>query len=181
MRFAFVLCLAIAACGGETPQPPPASPADVPPLPPASGTPIGYLIDSAGDLQLREDQLAKLKDLDASLAAQDADLDVQIRQIEKPEDEESLTPQEQKAHVKPQRYNNAPGQSVKSTPDSQRLHAMRDQYDRAALGKAWAVLDKDQQVTAKKILTDRGVAVPGEQKAAPDHSQDGTPVPGMEP
>ena len=181
MRFAFVMLLAFAACGGGNQQPPPANPADVPPLPPASGTPIGYLIDSASDLKLRDDQLAQLKDLDASLAAQDADIDVQIRQIERPEDEETQTPQEVKAHVKPQRYNNAPGQSVKTTPDSQRLHAMRDQYDRAALGKAWTVLDKDQQASAKKILNDRGVQVPGEQKAAPDHSGDGTPLPGMEP
>jgi hypothetical protein len=58
---------------------------------------------------------------------------------------------------------------------------MRDQYDKAALNKAWALLDKDQQVTAKKVLEDRGVEVPGAQKAAPDHSADGTPVPGMEP
>lgn len=181
MRFAFVMLLAFAACGGGAQQPPPTTPTDVPPLPPASGTPIGYLIDSSTDLKLRDDQLAQLKDLDASLAAQDADVDVQIRQIEKPEDEEEQTPQEQKAHVKKERFNMAPGQNTKSTPDSQRLHAIRDQNDKAALGKAWALLDKDQQVTAKKILEDRGVTVPGEQKAAADHSADGTPVPGMEP
>ncbi|HEY3800965.1 MAG TPA: hypothetical protein VGL61_00095 [Kofleriaceae bacterium] len=180
MRFAIVLFLALAACGGgNSNQPPPTNPADVP-LPPASGTPIGYLIDSSGELQLRDDQLAQLKDLDSSLAAQDADIDVQIRQIEKPEDEEQLTPQEQKAHVKQQRYNMAPGQNMKTTPDSQRLHAIRDQNDRAAITKAWALLGKDQQVTAKRILEGHGVEVPGDPKSAPKTNDDGTPLPGMD-
>ena len=181
MRFAIMLFLAFAACGGgSSNQPPPPNPSDIP-LPPASGTPIGYLIDSSTELKLRDDQLSQLKDLDAVLAAQDADIDVQIRQIEKPEEEEQLSPQEVKAHVKPQRYNMAPGQSVKSTPDSQRLHAIRDANDRAALTKAWALLDKDQQVTAKTILEGHGVQIPGQEKAAPKTSDDGTPVPGMEP
>ena len=182
MRFAFVLVLALAACGGgQQPAPATPAPADVPPLPPASGTPIGYLIDSASDLKLRDDQLTQLKDLDSSLAATDADIDVQLRQVEKPADEDQLTPQEQKAHVKPERYNNAPGASVKSNPDAGKLHAIRDQNDRVSLYKAWNVLDKDQQVTAKKILEDRGVEVPGEKKPAAKPSEDGTPVPGMEP
>ena len=118
--------------------------------------------------------------LDSSLAAQDADIDVQIRQIEKPEDEETLTPQEQKAHIKQQRYNMAPGQNMKTTPDSQRLHAIRDQNDRAAISKAWALLGKDQQVTAKRILEGHGVQVPGDEKAAPEAIDDGTPLPGMD-
>jgi len=43
-------------------------PDDHPPLPPASGTPIGYLID-ATELHLRDDQLTQLKEIDTSLAA----------------------------------------------------------------------------------------------------------------
>jgi hypothetical protein len=180
MRYVLALVLALAACGGSNP-PPPANPADVPPLPPASGTPIGYLIDNSGELKLNDNQLTQLKDLDASLAAQDADIDVQLRQIEKPEEEEQQTPQEVKAHVKKQRYNMAPGQNVKSNADAGKLHALRDQNDRVALNKAWAILDKDQQLGAKKILDDHGIEVPGEKKAAPKTSDDGTPVPGMEP
>jgi hypothetical protein len=181
MRFAFVMFLALAACGGTQPAPATPAPGDVPPLPPASGTPIGYLIDSASDLKLRDDQLTQLKDLDSSLAATDADIDVQLRQIEKPEEEEQQTPQEVKAHVKKDRYNNAPGASVKTNADAGKLHAIRDQNDRVSLYKAWNVLDKDQQVTAKKILEDRGVEVPGEKKPVAKPSEDGTPVPGMEP
>ena len=181
MRLPFVLALVLAAaCGGSTP-PPPQNPTDLPPLPPASGTPIGYLIDSSSELKLNDTQLTQLKDLDSSLSAQDADIDVQLRQIEKPEEEEQQTPQEVKAHVKKDRYNNAPGASVKTNADAGKLHAIRDQNDRVSLYKAWNVLDKDQQVTAKKILEDRGVEVPGEKKPVAKPSEDGTPVPGMEP
>lgn len=182
MRLLFALlfaAFAVAACGGQN-QTPVVSPSEIP-LPPASGTPIGYLIDSAPQLKLTDDQLAQLKDLDADLAAKDADVDVQLRQIEKPEEEESQSPQEQKAHVKPHRYNNAPGASVKTNDDAQKLHRIRDANDKAALVKAWAVLDTDQRVGAKKIFEDRGVEVPGEQKAEPKPDEAGTPMPGMEP
>src|SRR5262245_28007715 len=38
------------------------------PLPPASGTPIGYLIDASSELALRDDQLARLHVIDDELA-----------------------------------------------------------------------------------------------------------------
>ena len=77
-------------------------PGELPPLPPASGTPIGYLIDAQATLQLKPDQVAKLKQLDVSLAAQNDVIDTQLRTIEKPEDE----PQDPKAP--PRRHNHAP-------------------------------------------------------------------------
>lgn len=178
MRFALVLFLALAGCGGQPQQP--AKPTDLPPLPPASGTPIGYLIDAATDLKLSEQQLVTLKDMDASLSAQDADIDVQLRQIEKPEEEEEQTPQQVKAHEKKERHNMAPGQNIQSNADSHKLHQIRDAQDRQALGKAWAVLDKDQQKSATKIFEDRGVEVPGSVKAQAATSEDGSPVPGID-
>lgn len=179
MRFAFVLMLAMAACHHD---PQPVHSQDQPPLPPASGTPVGYLIDSAGDLKLRDDQLTQLKNIDASLAARNADLDTQLRQIEKPEEEEQITPQEQKAGKKRQRFNNAPGQNTVTNADAAKLHEMHKQNDRAALKEAWAILDPAQQTTAKKLLEDRGVEIPGEGKkpTGPDPN-DGKPLPGMEP
>ena len=45
-----------------------------PPLPPASGSPIGFLVDDAR-LRLSDDQLAKLKDIDRDLAEKLSDLD----------------------------------------------------------------------------------------------------------
>jgi len=179
MRFVFALFLALAACHYN--EPPAAKPGDLPPLPPASGTPIGYLIDSAADLKLRDEQLTQLQALDSSLAAEDADIDVQLRQIEKPEDEEQQTPAEIKAHEKKMRHNMAPGVGIQTNADAGKLHEIRAQNDKQALGKAWAVLDKTQQASAKKILEDRGVEVPGEQKVQAKPSDDGTPLPGLEP
>jgi hypothetical protein len=53
----------------------PAGPA---PLPPASGTPIGYLVDDASELKLSDDQLARLKAIDEELAAKLGALDARM-------------------------------------------------------------------------------------------------------
>ncbi len=182
MRFALVFVLAIAAGCHHDPQPMHPAPGDLPPLPPASGTPVGYLIDSSSELKLTDDQLTKLKDIDASLSAKNADLDVQLRQIEKPEEDEALSPQEQKAGVKRQRHNHAPGADIQTNANAARLHQLHNANDKDALKRAWAVLDADQQVTAKKILEDRDIEVPGTPKktTAADDSA-GKPVPGLEP
>ncbi len=63
-RLVFVLAI---ACSHEAK---PAAPESPPPLPPSSGTPIGYLIDAASDLSLNDDQLAKLRTIDAKLTAE---------------------------------------------------------------------------------------------------------------
>src|SRR5262245_60974217 len=179
MRFWIVMLLAVASCH---PTPTKPAPGEAPPLPPASGTAVGYLVDAAGELQLRDDQLKKLQAIDDSLAAENGQIDAQLRQIEKPVPEEQLSPQQQKAGVKTQRYNNAPGASTIQTNDSVKLRKMREANDRDALKKAFAVLDPDQLTKAKKILADRGVEVPGEAKQEQTRSEDdGKPLPGMEP
>lgn len=174
MRLA-VLLFALAACHND---PKPTHPQDLPPLPPASGTPIGYLIDSQTDLKLRDDQLKELKDLDASLAARDAEIDTQLRQI----DLKAAADEEPPPKGVPQKpRNRAPGAAGKPTGDAAKLHQMRDGNDRDALKKAWALLDKDQQDAAAKILADHDVEVPGASKKTNQTSDDGTPLPGMEP
>src|SRR6266480_1366221 len=111
MRLAIVLAL-IAGCHHDS-APIHPKPGELPPLPPASGTPIGYLIDSATDLKLRDDQLKQLQDLDGSLAARDAEIDTELRQIERPTEEEpSPTPQQRKAGMKQARRNMAPGSNM---------------------------------------------------------------------
>lgn len=181
----FTLALSLAAtgaCGGGN-QNEVIEPGGPPPLPPASGSVIGYLIDAKATLQLRDDQLAKLERLDSSLAARNGQIDAQLRMIEKPAPAEQLTPQQMKAGEKEPRYNNAPGASTVGTEDSQKLHKLRDQNDQDALKEALAVLDPQQQETAKRILQDRGVSVPGAkgaQSQAPS-SDSGQPLPGMEP
>ena len=78
MRAALGLALAAAlACSHDAR--PTVQPDDHPPLPPASGTPIGYLIDDASELALRDDQLTKLKAIDDELSDRLAVLDSQQR------------------------------------------------------------------------------------------------------
>ncbi|MCX5742338.1 MAG: hypothetical protein NT062_07565 [Proteobacteria bacterium] len=158
-------------------QPMHPQPGDLPPLPPASGTSVGYLLDASATLALRQDQVQRLKEIDTSLAAQNDVIDTQLREIEKPEAEE---PAEKGAP--PPRRNNAPCASTVTTPDAQKLHATRKANDRAALTKVFAVLDPKQQEDARRILTERGVESPGAGKAPPpDHTEDGEPLPGGEP
>jgi hypothetical protein len=174
-----VLLIALASCGPKVTKP---APDEVPPLPPASGTAVGYLVDAAQELKLRDDQLTKLKEIDASLAAENGQIDAQLRQIEKPVPGEQLSPQQQKAGEKAARYNNAPGASTVQTNDSMKLRKLRDDNDRDALKKAFALLDADQLTKAKKILTDRGVDIPGEAKKEEVRNEDdGQPMPGLEP
>lgn len=178
-----VLALASAAAVGCKEKSEVIEPGGPPPLPPASGTAVGYLVDAAGDLKLTDEQLTKLKQIDSSLAARNGDIDAQLRQAEQPEPTEPLSPQQMKAGEKERRYDNAPGKSTIKTSDTQKLHKLRDDNERDALKKALAVLDATQVERAKRILEDRGVTVPGE-KQKPDTqsgSDDGTPLPGMEP
>nr|HEX4312545.1 hypothetical protein [Kofleriaceae bacterium] len=147
---------------------------DLPPLPPSSGTPVGYLIDNAGDLHLRDDQVTKLKEIDTSLSAQQAEIDTQLRAIEKPD--KDLEKEEQEEH---KRHNNAPGQGITTNSDAGRLHQLHDRNDQDALGRAFAILAPEQQETARKILEERGVHAPGSKLDRPRQvGDDGTPLPG---
>jgi hypothetical protein len=80
-----VLAAAVVLAGFELglgcshdPKPTVVEPAGPPPLPPASGTPIGYLVDDAGELKLSDEQLTKLKAIDDELAAKLGTLDAQL-------------------------------------------------------------------------------------------------------
>jgi hypothetical protein len=144
---------------------------ELPPLPPSSGTPVGYLIDNASTLTLRDDQIKQLQDIDKSLAIRDEEIDTQLRIIEKPAEDQPPQPG-QPLHL----HNNAPGAQIKTTPDAAKLHNARRENDDDAIRKAFVILDPAQQTTARKLLEDRGVAMPGSQPK-PDHSdEDGTPV-----
>ena len=123
MLRAVILALLLTACRHDT-DPPPMHPkeGELPPLPPSSGTPVGYLLDNATQLQLREDQLKQLKEIDESLAARDAEIDTQLRIIEKPQEDPEVP-----KGTPPPRRNNAPGaQQVKTTADAAKLHSALD-------------------------------------------------------
>ncbi len=172
-RAVFVALVLIAGCHHDS-DPPPMQPkeGELPPLPPSSGTPVGFLIDSASTLALRDDQITKLQNIDKSLAIRDEEIDTQLRLIEKPSDDPP--PQQgQPFHL----HNNAPGAQIKTNSDAAKLHRMRADNDNDALTKAFALLDPEQQPKARKVLEDRGVAPPGSKPKTEQHSdEDGTPL-----
>lgn len=133
---------------------------ELPPLPPASGSAVGYLVDNAAQLELRDDQLERLKQLDTSLAARNDSIDTQLRAIERPDEVPTAKGEE------PERFDYAPGAQVRTTRDAAKLHEAKAANNRDALEKAFAVLDEKQQTIARRILEDRGVAVPGATGAA---------------
>jgi hypothetical protein len=149
---------------------------ELPPLPPASGTPVGYLIDNAGQLKLRDDQIEQLKKIDTSLSARNESIDTQLREIEKPQYEEEPT---KKGEPPPKPRDWAPGATpVHTTTDSGKLHEAKAANSRDALQKAFAVLDPDQQAVARKLLDDRGITAPGGAAKQPPMSNgaDGVPL-----
>ena len=193
---ALVVVVAVAALGSgslgvgcsrnATPavEPMPADEAPPPPLPPASGTPIGYLVDESR-LKLRDDQLAKLKDIDAELAGKLQMLDAIQRDTESaaqaaPADssrggatiggaraEDGMGPGTGAARSSEPRRLKDPGRlpGPDAAPASKediertrkRLPEVRAYDVREAIQKALALLDRDQQKIAREVLKERGV------------------------
>ena len=142
-----------------------------PPLPPASGTAIGYLVDSSTQLKLDETQLKKLKEIDESLAARNDALDTQLRAIERPDEE-----QQQKGQPPP-RHNHAPGAQVKTNKNAARIREVKSANEKEALKGAFGVLTPDQQEAARKLLDERGIAAPGAKaKEVTRNPEDGVPL-----
>jgi hypothetical protein len=180
--FAIVLFVGLSSAGACHHDPAPAAPADPsdkPPLPPASGTPIGFLIDDAGELELRDDQVAKLRELDTSLAAQLEVIDSQTRAANKPA-AEAAAPAPSGGGRHGGRHGGMGGGGMggpsggghhkrggggagSAAPSNAaavgRLTDERTSDVKAALERAFAVLDPAQQAGAKKVLTDHDVDV----------------------
>jgi hypothetical protein len=155
-RLVMFFALLAPACGKE----PPPNYAEQP-LPPASGTPIGYLIDNSGQLELSADQVTQLQRIDDSLSARNESIDTQLREIEKPEVQE-----EDPKNPNPHPPNMAPGaQPVTTTKDAGKLHEARATNSKEALEKAFAVLDAKQQEKARSLLDARGITPPKVVKA----------------
>lgn len=154
-----------AALGGCAPDATPVlEPGEKPPLPPSSGTPVGYLLDSASSLELTPEQIAELEQIDTSLSARNESIATQLREIERPEQQGPVDP---KAPPPPP-PNMAPGaQPIRTTPDAQKLHAARDANTKAALEKAFTLLQPTQQEAARKLLSERGITAPPAPAPAP--------------
>lgn len=165
LSFVAVLLTAAVPLAACTKEPRPTlAPGEVPPLPPASGTPVGYLLDNATQLELRAEQIAELEKIDNSLSARNEGISTQLREIETPE---QAGPTDPKAPLPPP-PNMAPGaQPMRSTADSSKLHAARNANTEEALAKAFALLDPPQQTAASKLLAERGIASPKSATPAP--------------
>jgi hypothetical protein len=162
--------LALAGCHRE-PKPMTPAEGELPPLPPASGTAVGYLIDSAAQLQLTAAQLAQLQQIDTSLAARNDAIDTQLRTLVRPDEQPA------EKGKPPPRFNNAPGAQVRTTGEVGKLEEARRDNERDALARAFAVLSAEQQAGARRLLDERGVTAPGAGRPEPPRpAADGVPL-----
>jgi hypothetical protein len=192
------------SCSHEArPAPLVAQAEDPPPLPPASGTPIGYLVDDAAELKLSDDQLTRLKAIDDDLAGKLAVLDGQQRG-------DAATPAAPRAQGGRGRsgafrggrqggrsaMGGGPGARAGSGSGSGsagtggrrsrsragnasttgNITEERAADVRAAIEKSFAMLDVVQRVIAKRVLADHGVDVDaGRPQATPAEPDESEP------
>jgi hypothetical protein len=149
-----------------------------PALPPASGTPIGYLIDTS-ELKLSDDQLAKLKVIDDDLATKLMYVESMQRSASEPEPAKERsrgragfgastgdsgmgewTPNAPVSGDKPV-YGSSGAPQPTSGDDKaatlERVPKARASVVRTAIARALAVLDAGQSKLARQVLKDRGV------------------------
>jgi hypothetical protein len=159
-------------------QPDDQATAPPPALPPASGTPIGYLID-ASELKLSDDQLAKLKVIDDDLATKLMYVESMQRSAGEPEPAKERsrgragfgasigdtgmgewTPNTPVTGDKPV-YGKSGDPQPASGDDRaatlERVPKARASVVRTAIARALAVLDAGQNKIARQVLKDRGV------------------------
>lgn len=156
------------------------APGERPPLPPASGSPIGHLVEDAAELGLRDDQLAELKKIDAELGAELAEHETEQRSWAPAGTSDPDAPRglgfragggtatvDQRGHrmgdlpVNGGATGFADGEPPKQlvirgeTIDRAQRDGVRDTRD--AIRRALAVLDAAQRVIAQRVLRDHGV------------------------
>ena len=171
---------------------PAVQPDDHPPLPPASGTPIGLLIDDASELTLRDDQLTRLRAIDDDLATRLAALDGASRTPD-PVPVSSRADKPRGLGFRAGGANGGFGGATSAFPGAPGNGAPPDGTQRAgyisgetltdinlqrardvrdALRRALALFDAAQQAIARQVLTEHGVdpdtgQVVGGEPAAP--------------
>jgi hypothetical protein len=167
------------ACGSGAK--PVVQPDEHPPLPPASGTPIGYLVDDSTELGLRDDQLTQLKAIDEDLASKLAVLDGELRGTgpARPASGQSGARHRGGGRRGGGRRGGASNPSGGASPGAaggsgsaagsgapprgvsaataNRVTEERAADVRSAIERALALLDAPQQQIARRVLTDHGV------------------------
>ncbi len=81
LRVVIAMLMMLIAC--RTNQPAILEPPETPPLPPSSGTVVGLLIDAAPELGLGDDQLTKMREIDARLTTLERSIDARGRTLER--------------------------------------------------------------------------------------------------
>ena len=177
------LVIGLVSCGPKAP--PIIDPASRPPLPPASGTPIGILLDDASRLHLRGEQLTALREIDASLAARNEKLDATLRPVEHVSHDPTTTSNQPLGGGRHGGHRGGRGkgpQPPPSGPDQAaeaRAQTERTANTKEALTRAFAVLDATQRADAQKLLAEHGVDAMGGAtagSAAPEVEGDGEPL-----
>jgi hypothetical protein len=185
-----VALLAVSACHHDAA--PPATPAEQPPLPPASGTPIGYLLDEGTSLNLTDDQRTKLTEIDRGLADQLAELDTQSHVAKAPDAGGQQQPMGRRGGRRGGMGGGGGGRRsrggggtagsgspVNYAPSTAQTTESRADDVRDAITRALALLDDTQRAAATKLLDSHGVDVdagrPTASSAAPPpvHGEDG--------
>ena len=141
---------------------------EAPPLPPASGTPIGYLIDSATDLSLTDDQLTKLRTIDAKLTAELDVLDKQTQHHQQASSGDNQVAQNPMGRHHGGGHRHQRGASAGSgsnTPPvvdkdaDARASGDRTADVKAAIDEAFELFDDTQREKAHKVLSEHGVDI----------------------
>ncbi len=164
-------------CSHEARPPAPVvQPDEPPPLPPASGTPIGHLVDDAGELKLSDDQLDKLRAINDELAGQLAVDDSEMR----PDPVAPAPPDDKPRGLGLHAGGAQPGGPTAGAQDFPRassggnagdgtetiiipastvnhVYQQRAHHVRDAIKRALKLLDAGQQVIARRVLTEHGV------------------------
>jgi hypothetical protein len=150
------------------------APDDHAPVPPAS--PIGHLVDDATELKLRDDQVAKLRQIDDELGAKLATYESELRNGE-PVPQGDPPPSRGGVDVRGSAGEVAHGpagdvpvnSALMGPPVAQtktyvlrgetvtRIHRDRARDTRAAIQRAFAVLGAAQQKIARRVLSEHGV------------------------
>ena len=182
--------LAVPGLGCSHDAKPAVEPDPNPPLPPASGTPIGYLVDDAGELKLTDDQLAKLEAIDQDLAARLEVLDSELRGSSPTQPSSNPTGMRRRGGGRRSGGRRAgmggagggsgSGSGVRSRPTGgsspdKLAHATEERATdvRAAIDQALAELDVVQRVIAKRVLADHGVDLEaGRSQATPTEAEE---------
>lgn len=151
------------------------APDEHPPVPPAS--PIGYLVDDAARLQLRDDQLAQLRQIDDELGAKLATYESELRNGE-PVPQGDPPPSRGGMNVGGGAGQTGPHGPVGETPVNSaqlappvaqtrtyvvlgetvtRIRRDRARDTKAAIQRAFGLLDRAQQAIARRVLIEHGV------------------------